>query len=186
MILTDVDGLYMEPPQGAHAKPEKFDVVDRITAAVKQAAGGSESAFGRGGMITKLEAAKSAASSGAATVLCNGTRRDTLLRVAAGEAEGTLFRAGERMRGRKHWIAFTAKTRGTLRCDAGAVRALVERGRSLLPAGVVAVEGPLRHRRCGRMRRREGASVSRAASAPTHRATSSASRAHRRSRSTGC
>jgi len=141
MILTDVDGLYREPPDGREGRPPLFDVIDRVTAEVTAAAGGSESAFGRGGMITKLEAARSAASSGAATVLCNGTKRDVLLRVAAGEKEGTLFRAGERMRGRKHWLAFTARPRGALVCDEGAVRALCERGRSLLPAGVVGVRG---------------------------------------------
>ena len=141
VILTDVDGLYQEPPLGTAAKPELFDVIDRVTPAVTRAAGGSDSAFGRGGMITKLEAAKSAARSGAATVLCNGAKRDVLLRVAAGAAEGTLFRAGARMRGRKHWLAYTAKPRGSLVCDAGAVRALCERGRSLLPAGVVHVQG---------------------------------------------
>jgi glutamate 5-kinase len=140
VILTDVDGLYQEPPQEG-AKPELFGVIERVTASVTRAAGGSESAFGRGGMITKLEAAKSAARSGAATVLCNGTKRDVLLRVAAGAAEGTLFQAGDRMRGHRHWLAFTAKPRGRLLCDAGAVRALGERGRSLLPAGVVGVEG---------------------------------------------
>ncbi len=141
VILTDVDGLYREPPVGTTAEAQLFDVVDRVTKEVTDAAGGSESAFGRGGMITKLEAAKSAASSGAATVLCNGTKRDVLLRVASGAAEGTLFRAGERMRGRKHWLAFTAKPKGELVCDAGAVRALSERGRSLLPAGVVETRG---------------------------------------------
>ena len=145
VILTDVDGLYREPPgEGAAPRGELFGVVDRVTAEVEAAAGGSESAFGRGGMITKLEAVRTAARAGAATVLCNGSRSDVLLRVARGEAEGTLFRPGERMRGRKHWLAFTAKARGTLVCDAGAVRAIRERGRSLLPAGIVRVEGGFR------------------------------------------
>jgi glutamate 5-kinase len=92
-------------------------------------------------MITKLQAARSAARSGAATVVCNGRRRGTLLRVAAGEAEGTLFRAGSRLASRKHWLAFTAHPRGRLRVDEGAARALRRGGRSLLPAGVASVEG---------------------------------------------
>jgi glutamate 5-kinase len=108
---------------------------------VEHAAGGSGSAFGRGGMITKLQAVRSAAGSGAATVLCHGRAQNVLLRVAAGEAVGTLFRAGNKLASKKHRIAFTAKPRGTLVLDDGAVRALVERGRSLLPAGVVRVEG---------------------------------------------
>jgi glutamate 5-kinase len=141
VILTDVDGLYAEPPGPEGPSGEPFGVVDALTPEVEGAAAGSGSAFGRGGMITKLEAVRSAAASGAATVLANGRRKGTLTRVAAGEPEGTLFRAGSRIGSRKHWLAFTAKTRGRLLLDAGAVRAVRERGRSLLPAGIVSVEG---------------------------------------------
>jgi glutamate 5-kinase len=141
VILTDVDGLYAEPPGPTGPVGEPIDVVESLTAEVEGAAAGSGSAFGRGGMITKLEAVRSAAASGAATVLANGLRRGTLTRVAAGEREGTLFRGGSRIGSRKHWLAFTAKPRGRLLLDAGAVRAVRERGRSLLPAGIVSVEG---------------------------------------------
>jgi len=140
VILTDVDGLYRQRPE-AGRKNERFRVVDRIGPEVREAAGGSASAFGRGGMITKLEAAGSAARAGAATIVCNGLRGGTLTRAAAGEDVGTLFRAGNRLAARKHWLVFTARARGQLICDEGAVRALVERGRSLLPSGVTAVEG---------------------------------------------
>ena len=91
--------------------------------------------------MTKLEAAESAARSGAATVLCNSGRQDALLRVAAGEAEGTLFLPREPLRGRKHWLAFTARTRGELTLDAGAVEAVLKNGKSLLPAGLLSVHG---------------------------------------------
>jgi glutamate 5-kinase len=141
VILTDVDGLYAEPPGQGGPVGAPIDVVDAFTPEVDGAAGGSTSAFGRGGMITKLEAVRSAAASGAATVLANGLRRGTLTRVTAGEREGTLFRGGSRIGSRKHWLAFTAKPRGRLLLDAGAVRAVRERGRSLLPAGIVSVEG---------------------------------------------
>jgi glutamate 5-kinase len=141
VILTDVDGFYAEPPGPEGPVGEPLDVVDTIGAEIEAAAAGSGSAFGRGGMVTKLEAARSAAASGAATVLANGLRRGTLARVAAGEREGTLFRAGIRIGSRKHWLAFTAKPRGRLLLDAGAVRAVRERGRSLLPAGILSVEG---------------------------------------------
>ena len=141
VILTDVDGLYAEPPGEEGPRGAPIGVVEALTPDVESAAAGSGSAFGRGGMITKLEAVRSAAASGAVSVLANGLRKGTLSRVAAGEPEGTLFRAGSRIGSRKHWLAFTAKPRGRLVLDAGAVRAVRERGRSLLPAGIVTVEG---------------------------------------------
>jgi glutamate 5-kinase len=141
VILTDVDGLYAEPPTTEGPRGEPFDVIDALTPEIERAAAGPGQAFGRGGMITKLEAVRAAAASGTATVLANGLRRGTLTRVAAGEPEGTLFRSGSPIGSRKHWLAFTAKPRGRLKLDPGAVRAVRERGRSLLPAGVVAVEG---------------------------------------------
>ncbi len=144
VLLTDVDGLYRQPPIPGRPRPALFEVVPRIDARVVAAAQGSGSAFGRGGMITKLEAARTAASSGAATVVANGRRRGTLLRIAAGEPEGTLFLPGERLRSRKHWLAFTAKPRGALRIDDGAAHALREGGRSLLPAGITGVDGGFR------------------------------------------
>jgi glutamate 5-kinase len=141
VILTDVDGMYHEPPRSGQPKPELFDVVDEITPAIERAAQGSASAFGRGGMTTKLEAARAAARSGAATVLCNGLARDSLLAACRGDTVGTLFRAGDRMQSRKHWLAFTATVRGKLHVDAGAARALVKGGKSLLPAGITHVSG---------------------------------------------
>ena len=142
VLLTDVDGLYREPPEEGRPAPPRYDVVAEIDAAVEAAARGSSHAFGRGGMVTKLEAARTAARSGAATVVANGRRRGVLLRVAAGDPEGTLFLPGAmRLASRKHWLAFTARTRGALRIDAGAAMALRERGRSLLPAGITGVEG---------------------------------------------
>jgi glutamate 5-kinase len=141
VIATDVDGLHREPPVRGVPKAPLFDVIERIGPEVEQAARGSSSAFGRGGMLTKLEAARAAARCGASTVLCNGRSRDALLRAARGESIGTLFLTGNRMASRKHWLAFTTRTRGELVLDDGAVRALVERGKSLLPAGVTEVRG---------------------------------------------
>ena len=141
VILTDVDGLHIREPEPGRRKPPLYGVIESITPEIERAAGGSTSAFGRGGMITKLAAARSAARSGAATVVCNGTTRNVITQVAAGEPVGTLFASGSRLASRKHWLAFTAHPRGRLVVDEGAVRALVERGRSLLPAGIVGVEG---------------------------------------------
>ncbi len=141
VILTDVDGLYREPPLPGRPRPPLFDVVESLTPEVARAAQGSSSAFGRGGMTTKLEAARAAARCGASTVVCNGRTRDVVVRVCAGESLGTLFLAGNRMASRKHWLAFTTRTRGQLVVDDGAARALVEHGRSLLPAGIADVRG---------------------------------------------
>jgi len=149
VILTDVDGLWKHAPAAGEpkktarraAKPEIFDVVENVSAEIERAAQGASSAFGRGGMTTKLEAAQVAARGGASTAVCNGLAKDVLLRIAAGEPVGTLFLAGQRLASRKHWLAFTMRTRGELVIDEGAVRAVVERGKSLLPAGISEVRG---------------------------------------------
>ncbi|MFP6627735.1 MAG: glutamate 5-kinase [Myxococcota bacterium] len=139
VILTDVDGLHHEKPVAGKPKPPLFGVIEDITPEIEAAALGSSSAFGRGGMITKLEAARSAARSGAATVLCNGAPKDILTRLAAGELNGTMVLPGERLAGKKHWLAYTSRTQGELVVDDGAASALLDRGRSLLPAGIVEV-----------------------------------------------
>jgi glutamate 5-kinase len=141
IILSDVDGLFSEPPTPGAPKPRLYDVVDAVTPEIERAAQGSPNAFGRGGMTTKLEAAQAAARCGAATVLCNGRTRNSIVRVANGEALGTFFRSGSRLASRKHWLAFTTRTRGELVLDEGAVRAIERRGKSLLPAGIAEVRG---------------------------------------------
>jgi len=141
IILTDVDGLYVEPPREGTPESSRFEVIDHVTPEIRRAAQGSTSGVGRGGMTTKLEAAQAAARGGAATVLCNGRSENVITRVANGEAVGTLFRSGNRIASRKHWLAFTTRTRGEVVIDAGAVRALEHGGKSLLPAGITAVRG---------------------------------------------
>jgi glutamate 5-kinase len=144
VILTDVDGLHERRPEKGQPKPPLISTVEAITPEVEQAASGSGSSFGSGGMLTKLQAAQSASQSGANTVLCNGSTARVLERVVAGEDIGTLFPARERLASRKHWLAFTTQTRGELVLDAGATRALEERGRSLLPTGITEVRGNFR------------------------------------------
>ena len=141
VILTDVDGLHLEKPVQGRPKPPLVDIVEDVTPEIEALARGSSNDFGRGGMITKLQAAKTAAHSGAATILCNGGRRDILTRVTSGERIGTLILPGERLASKKHWLAYTSRTLGELVIDRGAGRALVDRGRSLLPAGVLEVRG---------------------------------------------
>jgi glutamate 5-kinase len=141
VILTDVDGLYERAPEPGQPIPPLIRTVERITPAIEQAASGAGTRYGSGGMITKLEAARSAARSGAATVLCHGRIRGVLEKLMAGERHGTLFAPGERLKSRKHWLAFTTKPRGRIVVDDGAARAIRERGRSLLPAGILRIEG---------------------------------------------
>lgn len=141
VILTDVDGLHVEPPVPGRRKPPLIEVIPEVNAEIEALAQHSSGGFGRGGMKTKLEAAKTAARVGAATVLCSGAKRDALEQLAAGRLVGTIVLPGERLASKKHWLTFTSRTRGTLVIDTGAQRALVERGRSLLPAGIVEVRG---------------------------------------------
>lgn len=141
IILTDVEGLYERPPRKGSSKPRIIKEVREITDEIEHAAAGSSTTFGRGGMITKVQAARTAAQSGAATVLCDGRRRDIILRIAQGEAIGTIFAPSTRMKSRKHWLAFTVQTRGHLVLNSGAVLALQDGKGSLLPSGVTEVSG---------------------------------------------
>jgi glutamate 5-kinase len=105
-------------------------------------AGGAGSVLGKGGMITKVLAAKRAARSGAHTVIASGREPDVLSRLASGEAIGTLLTAETiPLAARKQWLADHLTVTGRLRLDAGAVKALVRDGKSLLPIGVVGVTG---------------------------------------------
>ena len=110
--------------------------------ALEAMAGGAGSALARGGMLTKILAAKRAARSGASTVIAWGREENVLTRLAAGEAVGTaLIAPPETLGARKQWLADHVQLAGRLVLDAGAVTALASGGKSLLPIGVVAVEG---------------------------------------------
>ncbi len=140
VILTDQAGLYdRDPRRHADAKlVHEADAGDRALEAMAGAGG----ELGRGGMLTKLRAAEKAARSAATTIIAPGREPEVLTRVAAGEAVGTLLRPGaERVAARKQWLAGQLQVRGRLTLDAGAVRVLRGSGRSLLPVGVIAVDG---------------------------------------------
>jgi glutamate 5-kinase len=110
--------------------------------ALESIAGGTGSALARGGMLTKVLAARRAARSGAHTVIASGREADVLLRIARGEQVGTLLTAGTMpLAARKQWLADHLNISGRLVLDAGAVKALSSGGRSLLPIGVTAVTG---------------------------------------------
>jgi glutamate 5-kinase len=141
VILTDQQGLYTADPR----RDPAARLLPRVIAGdpvLEGMAGGAGSSIGRGGMITKVLAAKRAAHGGASTVVCSGREADVLLRLAAGESVGTEFVAQTpRLAARKQWLADHLQLRGSVRLDAGAVRALRDDGKSLLPIGVVEVVG---------------------------------------------
>jgi glutamate 5-kinase len=141
LILTDQQGLFDADPRSnpdakligeAPAADESLDAM----------AGGSAGVLGRGGMITKLRAARLAARSGTSTVIASGSMADVLLRVSAGEAIGTLLVAEQQpLVARKQWLAGMTRLQGIVELDDGAVKVLRDSGKSLLPVGVRAVTG---------------------------------------------
>ncbi|EHR73171.1 glutamate 5-kinase [Burkholderiales bacterium JOSHI_001] len=141
VILTDQRGLYSADPR---KDPEaKFIAqAEAGTPELERMAGGAGSAIGRGGMLTKILAAKRAAGSGASTVIAWGRETDVLLRLAAGEAIGTaLVAATPKVAARKQWMADHLQLRGAVVVDDGARAKLLDEGKSLLPIGVVEVQG---------------------------------------------
>jgi glutamate 5-kinase len=139
VILTDVAGLYDgDPAAGARLIPEVHDI-DRQAVAV---AGGSSSGFGTGGMASKVQAANIAGRFGVVTVVASGRRDRPVSTILDGSDDGTVFWPSvSRLQSRKHWIAYALKPTGTVVVDAGARRALVDGGKSLLPSGVRRVDG---------------------------------------------
>ena len=141
IILTDQVGLFdSDPRKNSSAKPIKHGVAG--DPALEAMAGGTGSAHGKGGMLTKILAAKRAARSGAHTVIASGREPDVLVRLAEGERIGTLLTAGTvPLAARKQWLADHLAVTGRLTLDGGAVKALRGGGKSLLPIGVVEVTG---------------------------------------------
>jgi glutamate 5-kinase len=141
IILTDQRGLYSAVPR----RDPDARFIDRAMAGdpeLERMAGGVGSSIGRGGMITKILAAKRAAGSGASTVIAWGRERDVLIRLAAGESIGTHLEARTpKLAARKQWMADHLQMRGSVSVDEGAVVKLREEGKSLLPIGVVEVTG---------------------------------------------
>lgn len=135
LLLSDIDGFYM--PGAAKPVPR----IERITREVEEAAGGAGSIGGTGGMRTKIEAARAATRAGIEMVIAHGRAENIVYRVAHGEEVGTHFLASAGLRGRKRWIAYARHTQGTIVLNECARPALCEKGSSLLPIGIVGVEG---------------------------------------------
>lgn len=141
IILTDQKGLYSADPR---RDPQARFIAEAVagTPELEQMAGGAGSTLGRGGMITKILAAKRAAGSGANTVIAWGREPDVLIRLLAGEAIGTaLLASTPKLAARKQWMVDHLQMRGAVSIDAGAVAKLQGEGKSLLPIGVLEVQG---------------------------------------------
>ena len=141
VILTDQQGLFSADPR-RDLNASLISEAKATDSSLETMAGGSGSALGRGGMLTKVLAAKKAALSGTHTVIAYGRETDVLLRLQQGEAIGTRIASETSgLQARKTWLAGHVKTGGKLHLDAGAQRALVQGGKSLLPVGVTVVDG---------------------------------------------
>jgi glutamate 5-kinase len=141
IILTDQKGLYTADPR----RDPTATFVHQARAGdpgLEEMAGGTGSSLGKGGMITKILAAKRAAGSGASTVIAWGREPDVLLRLAQGEAIGTLLVAPtQKQQARKQWMVDHLQLRGAVTIDAGALAKLSQEGKSLLPIGMTGVQG---------------------------------------------
>ena len=171
VILSDVDGLYTADPR-RNPNAQLVSVVDVVDDRIQAMVGEHQNPWARGGMPTKIDAARLVTSAGIAMSLCSGREENALIRAARGEGIGTLFQpAGEKMEARKRWMLNRVKDSqwGEIEVDGGAADALLNRHVSLLPAGVRGVRGdfhrgdivyivdePGRHIACGiaKLRRR--------------------------------
>ena len=141
VLLTNVDGLFAGDPK-TDAAAAKLDMVPTIDAQVLSMAGASKSALGTGGMHSKLRAARLATTAGESVIIANGATPGILDTIFAADPVGTLFLPhGTSLPAWKRWLGFTARPKGRLSLDGGAVIAVRDKGRSLLPIGVIDVHG---------------------------------------------
>lgn len=140
ILLSDIEGLYTADPRIDPGASFICEVRD-INAETECMAGGAGSSVGTGGMATKIQAARIAMVSGLATVVARAGERDIIRRLLAGEELGTVFWPSVKLENRKQWIAFSSTIQGKLQVDQGAAEVLVNRGKSLLPSGIIRVEG---------------------------------------------
>jgi len=141
IILSDIDGLFDKDPR-LHKNARLIPYVPHITADMEKKASGTLSPISIGGMVTKLQAARKAALFGVPTILANGMVEGILERILQGEEVGTLFASEQnKLTSRKHWIAFTLQPMGRITVDEGGKKAILQKGKSLLPSGVLSIEG---------------------------------------------
>jgi glutamate 5-kinase len=141
VILTDIDGLYDRDPKVC-PKARPIPLVENVTAEIEKIADGTRSTISRGGMVTKVAAARTAALFGVPTIIANGKIPGNLDKILQGRDAGTLFLSEQnKLTSRKHWIAFTLKPLGEIIVDDGAKEAILAKSKSLLPSGIIKVQG---------------------------------------------
>ncbi len=141
VILSHIDGIYDKDP-GVEPSARLIPLIEDIDSFHINLAGATTGPFSTGGVESKLSAAKKASHFGCATVIASGKEKDVLKRILSAEEVGTLVLPKEdRLTSKKHWIAYSARPVGKLFVDEGAKTAIVERGKSLLPTGIIRVEG---------------------------------------------
>jgi len=141
ILLTDIDGLYSRDPR-EHPDAQLLHLVETIDAGVEKAAGKRPGTLGRGGMVTKLSAAKKAGAVGIPTLIANGLTPGILGKIFAGEEVGTFFLPqAQKLSSRQYWLAYNVTPKGAILVDKGAWKALVHGHKSLLPAGILEVFG---------------------------------------------
>jgi len=139
--LTDIDGLFNKDPR-TQPDAELITTVETITKHIQNIAGGIPGPLGTGGMLSKIKAARKVTAVGIPMIIANGGQPDVLVRLFEGHLHGTYFvpKTG-RLASRKRWIGFTLKPQGAIAIDKGAANAVLKKGKSLLPSGIIAVEG---------------------------------------------
>ena len=139
--LTDIDGLYNKDPR-THSDAVLVSVVSRIDKQIERLASGIPGALGRGGMQSKIRAAKRLNTAGVPMIIANGLKAGMLKKLFVGKDHGTFFiPRSEKLASRKRWIGFNLKPQGAVVLDEGAVAAILRRGKSLLSSGIVEVKG---------------------------------------------
>ncbi len=139
--LTDIDGLYNKDPR-TNLDAALISVVPVIGSDIEKFAGSIPGALGTGGMLSKITAARKVTAAGVPMIIANGSKPDILKKMFSGKDLGTFFvPKKKKLKSRKCWIAFTLKPKGIIRIDDGAAKAILDRGKSLLPSGIVGVEG---------------------------------------------
>lgn len=139
--LTDIDGLYTSDPR-TFPEAELIPVISNINKDIEKLAGNIPGSLGTGGMLSKVKAAGKVTAAGIPMLIAAGSKPDILIKLFSGQEHGTYFvPRKEKLKSRKCWIAFTLKPKGVISIDEGAAAAILQRGKSLLPSGIVGVEG---------------------------------------------